>query len=87
MEEAEKGDYFKVMIWSEGGQKDMVMPIDNSFRFDLHFGRMIDAKLLKHCTWRRSAVPSIPTAILPESRHSYIPNEPKYTAKAMDPSP
>jgi hypothetical protein len=44
--EAEQGDYFKVMIWSEAMQKEMVLPLDASFRFDLQFGRRVLGKLL-----------------------------------------
>ena len=43
---AEEGDYFKVMIWSEEVQKEMVLPLDASFRFDLQFGRRVLGKLL-----------------------------------------
>lgn len=45
-EAEEGGDYFKVMIWSERLRKEMVLPIDQSFRFDLQFGRKVLAKLL-----------------------------------------
>jgi hypothetical protein len=44
--EAEQGDYFKVMIWSEAMRKEMVLPLDASFRFDLQFGRRVLGKLL-----------------------------------------
>lgn len=44
--EAEKYDYFKVMIWSEGMRKDIVLPLNQSFRFDLQFGRRVMGKLL-----------------------------------------
>nr|OQO32136.1 hypothetical protein B0A51_00979 [Rachicladosporium sp. CCFEE 5018] len=44
--EAEKYDYFKVMIWSEGLRKDILLPLDQSFRFDLQFGRRVLGKLL-----------------------------------------
>lgn len=44
--EAERGDYFKVMIWSEAMQKERVLPLDASFRFDLQFGRRVLGKLL-----------------------------------------
>lgn len=56
--EAEEGDYLKVMIWSEALRKDMVLPIDNSFRFDLQFGRKVLAKLLRlegRMDWRACA--------------------------------
>ena len=44
--EVERGDYFKAMIWSETQQKEIVMPLDGSFRFDLQFGRRVLGKLL-----------------------------------------
>lgn len=43
---AEEGDYFKVMIWSEDVRKELVLPLDASFRFDLQFGRRVMGKLL-----------------------------------------
>ena len=46
MEEAEEGDFLKVMIWSETLRKEMVLPLDKSFRFDLQFGRRVLGKLL-----------------------------------------
>ncbi|KAK5709868.1 hypothetical protein LTR17_019372 [Elasticomyces elasticus] len=46
MEEIEEGNFFKVMIWSEGMRKEMVMPLDGDFRFDLQFGRRVMGKLL-----------------------------------------
>jgi hypothetical protein len=46
MAEAEEGDYLKVMIWSEALRKDIVLPLDKSFRFDLQFVRKVLAKLL-----------------------------------------
>ena len=45
--EAEEGDYFKVMIWSEGLRKEIVLPLNQEFRFDLQFGRRVLGKLLK----------------------------------------
>lgn len=45
--EAEEGDYFKAMIWSESVQKDIVMPLDKGLRFDLQFGRRVLGKLFK----------------------------------------
>lgn len=45
--EAEEGDYFKVMIWSESLRKEMVLPLNQEFRFDLQFGRRVLGKLLK----------------------------------------
>jgi hypothetical protein len=56
--EAEEGDYLKVMIWSEVLRKDMVLPLDQSFRFDLQFGRKVLAKLLDlvgRMDWRACA--------------------------------
>ena len=55
---AEEGDYFKVMIWSEALRKDMILPIDKGFRFDLQFGRKVLAKLLgleNRMDWRACA--------------------------------
>jgi len=46
IEEAEDGDFLKVMIWSESLRKDIVLPLDKSFRFDLQFGRRVLGKLL-----------------------------------------
>lgn len=46
MAEAEEGDFMKVMIWSEALRKDVVLPLDKSFRFDLQFGRRVLGKLL-----------------------------------------
>lgn len=45
---AQDGDYFKVMIWSEAlpQGKEMVLPLDATFRFDLQFGRRVMGKLL-----------------------------------------
>jgi hypothetical protein len=45
---AEQGDYFKVMIWCEDETKtmEMVLPLDETFRFDLQFGRRVAGKLL-----------------------------------------
>ena len=45
--DAEQSDHFKVVIWTdEQQQRDMVLPLDNSFRFNLQFGRRVLAKLL-----------------------------------------
>ena len=58
MAEAEEGDYLKVMIWSEALRKDIVLPLDRSFRFDLQFVRKVLAKLLgleNRMDWRASA--------------------------------
>lgn len=52
---AEEGDYFKVMIWSESVRKEMVLPLDATFRFDLQFGRRVLGKLLgleKRTHWK-----------------------------------
>ncbi|KAK1036542.1 hypothetical protein LTR33_016334 [Friedmanniomyces endolithicus] len=46
MEEIEEGNFFKVTIWSEALRKEMVMPLDGDFRFDLQFGRRVLGKLL-----------------------------------------
>ena len=47
MEQAEEsGDFLKVMIWSESLRKEMVLPLDKSFRFDLQFPRRVMGKLL-----------------------------------------
>ncbi|KAJ8608028.1 hypothetical protein MRB53_039934 [Persea americana] len=43
----EEGNFFKVMVWSEGMEFDMVMPLDETFRFDLQFGRRVMGKLMK----------------------------------------
>ena len=58
MAEAEEGDFLKVMIWSEALRKDVVLPLDRSFRFDLQFVRKVLAKLLgleNRMDWRASA--------------------------------
>lgn len=55
---AEEGDYIKVMIWSEVLRKEMVLPIEKGFRFDLQFGRRVMAKLLRlddRVGWRECA--------------------------------
>lgn len=44
---AEQGDYFKVMIWTETFEQEIVLPLDASFRFDLQYGRRVLAKLLE----------------------------------------
>lgn len=52
---AEEGDYFKVMMWSETVRKEMVLPLDATFRFDLQFGRRVMGKLLgleKRTHWK-----------------------------------
>ncbi|SMY25553.1 unnamed protein product [Zymoseptoria tritici ST99CH_1A5] len=45
--EALEGDYFKAMIWTETSEKEIVLPLDQSFRFDLQFGRRVLGKLLQ----------------------------------------
>jgi len=58
MEEAEEGDFLKVMIWSESLRKEMVLPLDKSFRFDLQFPRRVLGKLLgleSRTSWRECA--------------------------------
>lgn len=51
-----EGDYFKVRMWSaEGGEREMVLPLDATFRFDLQFGRRVLGKLLgleKRAHWK-----------------------------------
>lgn len=56
--EAEEGDYFKVMVWSEGLRMDMVLPVEPGARFDLQFGRRVMAKLFgleKRTHWKDCA--------------------------------
>ncbi|KAF2968824.1 hypothetical protein GQX73_g4781 [Xylaria multiplex] len=56
----EPGDFFRVWIWSDDGEtgiqsKELVMRLDDSFRFDLQFGRRVMAKLLgleARLSWR-----------------------------------
>ncbi|KAK3058171.1 hypothetical protein LTR09_001249 [Extremus antarcticus] len=58
MADAEKGDHVKVMIWSESLRKEMVLPLDGGFRFDLQYGRKVMAKLLglmDRMEWRACA--------------------------------
>lgn len=58
MEEVEEGDFLKVMIWSESLRKEMVLPLDKSFRLDLQFGRRVLGKLLgleKRTHWKDCA--------------------------------
>lgn len=43
---AEVGEYFKATIWSESGEKEIVLPLGEDVRFDLQFGRRVLAKLL-----------------------------------------
>jgi hypothetical protein len=55
---AMEGDYFRVMIWTEDLQRELVLPLDQSFRFDLQFGRRVMGKLLgleKRTNWRDCA--------------------------------
>jgi len=47
----ETGDFFRVWLWSDGSDtgiqgKELVMRLDDSFRFDLQFARKVMAKLL-----------------------------------------
>ena len=47
----EPGDFFRVWLWSDDGdtgirRKELVMRLDDGFRFDLQFGRRVMAKLL-----------------------------------------
>jgi hypothetical protein len=47
----EPSDFFRVWLWSDDGDtgiqgKELVMRLDDSFRFDLQFGRRVLAKLL-----------------------------------------
>ena len=56
----EPSDFFRVWIWSDDGDtgiqsKELVMRLDDSFRFDLQFGRRVMAKLLgleARLSWR-----------------------------------
>ncbi|KAI0417909.1 CwfJ C-terminus 1-domain-containing protein-like protein [Xylaria grammica] len=56
----EPSDFFRVWIWSDDGDagiqsKELVMRLDDSFRFDLQFGRRVMAKLLgleTRLSWR-----------------------------------
>ncbi|KAI1149315.1 CwfJ C-terminus 2-domain-containing protein-like protein [Nemania diffusa] len=56
----ETSDFFRVWIWSDDGDtsiqsKELVLRIDDSFRFDLQFGRRVMAKLLgleARLSWR-----------------------------------
>jgi hypothetical protein len=55
---AMEGDYFRAMIWTEDLQRELVLPLDQSFRFDLQFGRRVMGKLLgleKRTNWRDCA--------------------------------
>ncbi|PGH05008.1 hypothetical protein AJ79_06894 [Helicocarpus griseus UAMH5409] len=59
-EDIDRGDYFRVMIWSpsknasngeekneSGSETTLVLPLSPDFRFDLQFGRRVMAKLLQ----------------------------------------
>ncbi|KAI0200265.1 CwfJ C-terminus 1-domain-containing protein-like protein [Astrocystis sublimbata] len=56
----EASDFFRVWIWSDDGDtgiqsKELVIRLDDSFRFDLQFGRRVMAKLLgleARLSWR-----------------------------------
>ncbi|KAF2671033.1 hypothetical protein BT63DRAFT_432239 [Microthyrium microscopicum] len=49
IDESEPDDYFRVLVWDPATGKDssLVLPLDESFRFDLQFGRRVLAKLLE----------------------------------------
>lgn len=47
MKAAEEGNFFKVHIWTETFHRQMVLPLDGSFSFDLQYGRKALAKLLR----------------------------------------
>ncbi|KAI1426595.1 CwfJ C-terminus 2-domain-containing protein-like protein [Xylaria sp. FL1777] len=57
---SEPSDFFRVWIWSDDGDssiqsKELVLRLDESFRFDLQFGRRVMAKLLgleARLSWR-----------------------------------
>ncbi|KAI8631978.1 CwfJ C-terminus 1-domain-containing protein-like protein [Xylariaceae sp. FL1651] len=56
----EPGDFFRIWIWSDDGDtgiqsKELIMRLDDSFRFDLQLGRRVMAKLLgleSRLSWR-----------------------------------
>ena len=55
---AEEGDFFRVHIWTETFQREMILRLDGSFRFDLQYGRKVLAKLLRldsRMDWRACA--------------------------------
>ncbi len=62
----EPSDFFRVWIWSDDGDtgiqsKELVMRLDESFRFDLQFGRRVMAKLLgleARLSWRDVVQPA-----------------------------
>lgn len=70
-EEEKRGDYFRVWVWTPAASEDadagkaggdklrsLTLPLDESFRFDLQFGRRVLAKLLgleKRRDWRDCA--------------------------------
>ena len=45
----DEGDYFRVMVWNseDGKDKEMRLPLDSSFKFDVQFGRRVMSKLLR----------------------------------------
>ena len=61
----EPGDFFRVWLWSDDGdtgirRKELVMRLDDGFRFDLQFGRRVMAKLLgleDRADWRNVVQP------------------------------
>ncbi|EME81166.1 uncharacterized protein MYCFIDRAFT_189399 [Pseudocercospora fijiensis CIRAD86] len=46
IEEAREGHYFRAMIWSEGYETEMLLPLSEEFNFDLQFARRVLGKLL-----------------------------------------
>jgi hypothetical protein len=63
----EPSDFFRVWIWSDDRDtgiqsKELVMRLDDSFRFDLQFGRRVMGKLLgleARLSWRDVAQPTV----------------------------
>ncbi len=61
----ESSDFFRLWLWSDDGDtgirsKELVMRLDESFRFDLQFGRKVMAKLLElegRADWRNVVQP------------------------------
>ncbi|KAF7185770.1 hypothetical protein HII31_12872 [Pseudocercospora fuligena] len=45
-EEAREGHYFRAMIWSEGYETEILLPLNEEFSFDLQFARRVLGKLL-----------------------------------------
>ncbi|KXT13470.1 hypothetical protein AC579_4238 [Pseudocercospora musae] len=46
LEEAREGHYFRAMIWSEGYETEILLPLTEEFNFDLQFARRVLGKLL-----------------------------------------